>query len=379
MYGVDSNNPIVVKLWANRFYRDFVSGVDLFSGMIEAGILSQQEQTQRGPGDTITMQFLQRLTNPGIVGMGSATGQETAPVYFAEQMVINELRNPVAIPNVQTIGQQRLIANLPEDVYKISMDWLRVRGIVSVFNQLAGFDPNTFTYDGYTYGITGNPKSSLQGLNPVLAPTSNRVFYPNGYTTDEQVAADPTATLKLSYVDSLQAMAETIQPYIRPLSEDAEVKYHLYVHTWQYMQLIQDTTGPVQFRDIFQSLISAGKTIGEIGRSFCYNSTKIIATDKIPCGVSSSTNLVLPNVRRAVFCGRDAAAFALGRGFDDGKDIIPGFIIREDTQDIQQIRRIAVSTIWGIKKLQFNSTNLGLIDHGVIVLPGYVAQTNGNQ
>ena len=202
MYGVDSNNPIVVKLWANRFYRDFVSGVDLFSGMIEAGILSQQEQTQRGPGDTITMQFLQRLTNPGIVGMGSATGQETAPVYFAEQMVINELRNPVAIPNVQTIGQQRLIANLPEDVYKISMDWLRVRGIVSVFNQLAGFDPNTFTYDGYTYGITGNPKSSLQGLNPVLAPTSSRVFYPNGYTTDEQVAADPTATLKISYVDN---------------------------------------------------------------------------------------------------------------------------------------------------------------------------------
>jgi hypothetical protein len=372
--GYATTDTQVVKLWSNRIYKDFITDSGLLSSMLEAGIISKQEQPQRGAGDTVTMSFLQRLTNPGLVGMQAADGQETSPLYFTEQMVIDQLRNPVSIPNVQTIAQQRVLYDLPEDSYKISMDWLSVRGTVSVFNQLAGFNPTFFTYDGTTYGTSNIPKTSLQGMNPVLPPSPTRIYYPNGYTTDDQVQADPTATMKLSYIDMLEGMAETIQPYIRPISERSGIKYHLYVHTWQYFQLIQDTTAPIQFRDLYGNLVMAGKTDGGIARSFVYGQTEVFRSDKLPCGVSSSTNLVLPNVRRAVFCGRDAGAIALGRGFNDGKEIVPGFIVRQDTQDIQQVRRIAISAIWGIKKLQFNG-----VDHGVIVLPTYVAQTNVNQ
>ena len=85
---------------------------------------------------------------------------------------------------------------------------------------------------------------------------------------------------------------------------------------------------------------------------------------------NDGTGVVLPNVRRSVFCGRDAAAFALGRGYDDGKEIVPGFMIREDVIDIGNTRRVAINALWGTKKVTFNGT-----DHGVIVVPGYVAQT----
>lgn len=96
---------------------------------------------------------------------------------------------------------------------------------------------------------------------------------------------------------------------------------------------------------------------------------------KIPNGISNGTfttaGNILPNVRRAIFCGRDSAVLALGRGFSDGKEVVPGFIIREDVIDIAQTRRVAISAIWGIKKIQFNG-----IDHGVIVCPTDVAQTS---
>lgn len=103
-----------------------------------------------------------------------------------------------------------------------------------------------------------------------------------------------------------------------------------------------------------------------------YSQTLIMKTDKIPNGLTANdgTGVVLPNVRRAVFCGRDAVAFALGRGFDDGKEIVPGFMIREDLIDIGNTRRVAINALWGAKKVTFNG-----IDHGVIVVPSYVAQT----
>ena len=45
-------------------------------------------------------------------------------------------------------------------------------------------------------------------------------------------------------------------------------------------------------------------------------------------------------------------------------------MIREDVIDIGNTRRVAINALWGAKKVIFNG-----IDHGVIVVPGYVAQT----
>ena len=205
------------------------------------------------------------------------------------------------------------------------MDWLAQRGIVSVLYQLAGFNPATFSFQGQTY--SGAIKLSLTGMNDPIAPSSNRKLYIGNNTSDTTTQSDPTATLKLSVIDHLEAMAEIADPYyIRPLSETGEIKYHFYVHTYQWQQLIQDTSAPIQFRDIFGNAIAAGDGDGGFGRSMVYSQTLIMKTDKIPNGVSADdgTGVVLPNVRRAVFCGRDAVAFALGRGYEDGKEIVPG-------------------------------------------------------
>jgi hypothetical protein len=343
----------------------------MLAAMMEAGIVRKHEDTSENAGDRVRISFLQKQTGAGLIGNESANGNENALVYFTDDLLINQLRYPIEIPNVMTISQQRVVYDLPEDTYKVSMDWLAQRGIVSVLYQLAGFNAVSFSYQGTTF--SGAKRLTLTGMNTPIAPSSNRVLYVGNNTSDTSTQSDPTATMKLSLIDQLEAMAEIADPYyIRPLSETGEIKYHLYVHTYQWQQLIQDTSAPIQFRDIFGNSIAAGESDGGFGRSMVYSQTLIMKTDKIPNGLSANdgTGVVLPNVRRAVFCGRDAVAFALGRGYDDGKEIVPGFMIREDVIDIGNTRRVAINALWGAKKVTFNS-----VDHGVIVVPTYVAQT----
>jgi len=364
-----SSDNSTVKLWSNRIYKDFITDSGLLASMLKSGIVSKQDKTQNDAGDQVRVSFLQRLTSPGLIGDQVATGNESALTYFTDDVLINQLRQPVAIPNTQTISQQRVLYDLPEDTYQVSMDWMKIRGVVGALYQLAGFTANSFTYDGVTY--SGAQRLTLTGLNAAIAPTTNRIFRPNSLTTDQAVGADSTATMKFTLIDECEALAETVRPYIRPISETDGVKYHMYVHTRQWQSLLQDTTAPIQYRDIMGNLIASGRGDGSIPRSMVYSQTEIFKTDKMPNGVDSGTSATVSHCRRAVFCGRDAAVLALGRGYSDGKETVPGFLIRSDEYDIGQIRRIAINGIYGIKKIQFNG-----LDNGVIVVPTYVAQTS---
>lgn len=357
----------VVKLWSNRLYQDFITDTNLLSSMIKDGVVSRQDQTERSAGDTITLSFRNRLSAQGLIGDQMATGNEKSLSYFTELMSINELRQVVAVANKNTISSQRVLYNLQEDTYQVLLDWFRERAVVGALYQLAGFDPTTFTYDGVTF--SGGAKLELQGLNTPVAPSSTRVFYPKTYTADEQVAGDSTATMKLDYILELEKLAETQRPYIRPLNNNGGIKYHLYLHTQQFIDLLNDTTSASQYRDLMVAQIASGRGEGEIKESFVFSNTRIFKSDKVAPGVNSSTSAVVSNCRRAVFCGKEALAFAMGQGFSDGKgQSTVGFRITSDFLDVNKIERIAVSSIFGMKKVQFNN-----IDHGVIVIPTYSA------
>lgn len=266
IFSVDS--PQTVKLWSMRIYRDFVTDTGMLASMMEAGIVRKHEDTSENAGDRVRISFLQKQTGAGLIGNESANGNENALVYFTDDLLINQLRYPIEIPNVMTISQQRVVYDLPEDTYKVSMDWLAQRGIVSVLYQLAGFNAASFSYQGTTF--TGPKKLTLTGMNAPIAPSANRVLYIGNNTSDTDTNSDPTATFKLSLIDQLEAMAEIANPYyIRPLSENGEIKYHLYVHTYQWQQLIQDTSAPINNK--------LGRVVAKAANENYVNSGNILA------------------------------------------------------------------------------------------------------
>lgn len=363
-----TNSSSTVKLWSERALYDWVSDTQLLGQMLKAGVVIRKDETSRSAGDRVTVSFLNRITDQGLLGSASATGVESSLTYYTDQMYINQLRIPLSIPAPKTIDQQRVTYDLPEDSFRVLSEWMQVRGALGVLNQLAGNTATTITYDGENY--SGNDRLKITGLNSAAAPSTNsgviRIIRPNNLTTDQAVAADTTATLKLSHILEAETVAATSRPYIRPFSETAEVKFHLYCHTEQYNQLLQDTTAPFQFRDIQTSMINSGRGEGQILRTFVFSQTRVFASDKLPLGVNSVTSAQEPNSRRAVFVGRDAAGLALGRGYDGGGADVAGFRLNSDYFDIMQQQRYAMVGVFGIKKLQFNGN-----DNGVIVISTY--------
>lgn len=364
-----SSSTSTVKLWSERTLYDFQSDLELLGTMLKSGVAIRQDETSRNAGDRVTVSWLRRLENQGLLGMAAATGQESELNYYTDDVYINQIRNPVAIPNYGTIDAQRVTYDLNEDTYRTLSEWIKTRGTLGCLNQLAGNTATSITFDGQTY--SGNQRLTITGCNSPTAPTTGsptRIKRANNLSTDEAVGADTTATMKLSYILDAENAAEAQRPYIRPLTEQGGIRYHLYVHTDQWTQLMQDTTSPYQYRDLMQSMINSGRQNGEIPRYFDFSQTRVFRTPYIPYGVNSSTSAQVTTCRRAVFCGKEALAIAFGKGYTDGGSVVPGFTINSDTYDIQNIRRYAIVGVFGIKKLTYNS-----VDHGVIVISTYVA------
>jgi hypothetical protein len=338
--------------------------------MMKSGVLKREDQTSRTAGDRVRISYLQKLTNPGLIGMQSATGEEQSLIYFTEDVLIDQLRNPVGIPAPYTIDQQRVLYDLPEDSFRVLSEWMQIHGLAGAFNQLAGNTSSSIVFQGTTY--TGGLLGSITGLNLPTAPSvttgDTRIIRQNGNTTDDEVGADPTCTAKLTDILNMETIAATSLHYIRPLSEMSEIKYHYYVHTQSYQDLMTDASSSLQYRDIQQALITSGRGEGEMQRSFVFSQTRVFNSDKIPQGVGSSSGLSIANTRRNIFTGREAGGIAFGKGYTDGRETVAGFRINSDFWDIGNVQRIAISGIFGIKKVTFNG-----VDHGVIVSTNYSA------
>jgi hypothetical protein len=362
-----STSVLTQKRWTQRMYYDSISDDTLPGQLKSYGVLKTEDVLSREAGDNVKIHFLQRQSGKGQRGMAARTGNEVALQYFQHTFNIDNLESdPIQIPNTGTIDAQRVSFDLQEDTYQVLKNWDLERKSVACLNQLAGYYPTSLTYDGVT--VTGDDRLNYLGLNAGVAPSSGYIFRPGSNTTDQAVNADTTATLKMSHIDTLVDAARTTRPYIEKIDRNG-INYLFYVHVKGFRQLMQDTTSPFQQRDIILAKIAAGAKDEELlGEAFQYNETLVICSDKLPYGVHSGTSAAQTNVRRGVFVGKNALAMAYGKGFSDGKETVASYKFDMDFWDINKYKRYVLSSIYGISKVQWNST-----DYGVMVFSHYVS------
>ncbi len=358
------------KVWAERMLYDSISDENMVGQLVKDGTLIRKDDLSKtggmGRGDEVKYHFLNRLSSKGLVGMQSATGNEQALTYYQDTVLINQVREVVKNPNKGSIDQQRVTFNLEEDTYQVLKNWFTERMTVSAINQLTGNTATTLAYDGQTY--SSDERLVLTGLNAATAPAgTGRIVRPNSLTTDQAVNADTTATMKFSLIDSMIDGARTNRPYITPF--DGAIKFKMYVHINTFRQLWQDTTSPFQYRDFVYNKLAGGVNDAQLEGEFIdYNMTRIVATDKMPYGVHSSTAAQQTNTRRSMLVGKNAGAIAFGQGYAGGSTPTAGFSFEQDFEDVNLYKRTAIVGVYGIAKAQFNS-----IDNGVIVSTTYVA------
>lgn len=357
------NDVMAVKLWSRVLDYEALKYTDIMPliGDDDNSIIHRQDQLSKGPGDQITYAIVMQLTQLGFTENQLAEGNGETLTTYADSLVINELMAVVGVKSRRTIDQQRVPWDLRNVAKGRLKDWYAGRYSVAFFNQVCG------------YTVANDVR--LTGLNAVIAPS--RIVRQSGKASDDLLVAADTFTLDM--IDKAKEMAITATPQIRPVrfkgrsprgggrsdfNNTLEDMYVAYLHPFQ-ITAIRRNTSTGQWLDI-QKAASMGR--GENGNPIfsgavgIYNGVILRSSYNVTNGVSAA-GLDVPNVKRAVLLGGQAAMMGFGR--DNGPNKITW---NEELFDHKRRLEISALTIHGLKKTRYNN-----VDYGVIVMASYAA------
>lgn len=362
-------NALTRKLWATEDWVNPGQRV-AFGHMFTRGSVFFVEDFlgERARGDQITYDYTNKLTGVPVGEGGTLDGNEEALDLGSYTMAINVTRIGVLNPNDDTIEQQRTLVDFPDRTRKViparHMELLDA----SVFNQLAGFNPTSYTQNGTTW--SGTNKLFVQGHNTPVAPSTNRIIRAGAAATDQALTSSNTMTL-----DLIDYALEKIDLSDQPIKRLADDSFDLYVSPEQLTDLKQDTTGKIQWFNIELAKITGGKkndlevgmfdTMPAAGQ---YAGVNIYSAPRVAYGQRSDTSAVITTVRRAVLVGRDAVSFASpfgGRPSD--KDVPLKYFAQ--LKDYEYYKGLEGRMIYGLKKTVASNSE----DIGVMVISTYAA------
>lgn len=361
-----TTNALTVKLWSMEGFVDMYKNT-AFGNMARRGTLMRAEELDNAKaGDEVTFNFTGILTGTGVQEGGTLTGNEEALDLQAFTMRYNVIRHAVLSPNDDTIEQVRTYVPFENRARRQLPAWHASRVDASVFNQLAGVNSTTITVDTTVYSGTQRP--IVQGLNDINAPTANRIIRAAGAANDESLTASDTFTLDL--IDAAVEQLSRTYPHVEALDNE---EFDLYISPEQMTDLKRDTSGKIQWYINYTSQMQGGVTgddnpifsasqytIMPVGK---YANVNIYSRERVAFGQNSATDAAIPNVRRAVLCGRDAIAFAssFSGALEDMGETDGNVPLKMFTQlkDYDYQKGIEARMIYGVKKLQFDGEDYG--------------------
>lgn len=362
-----SANALTRKLWATEDWVNPGQRV-AFGHMVERGSIfyANEFEGQKSRGDSITYDYTNKLTGIPVGEGGTLDGNEEALDLGYFTMAINVTRIGVLNPNDDTIEQQRTLVDFPQRTRKVIPQRHMELLDTSVYYQLAGANPTSFTLNGTTW--SGSNKLFVQGHNTPVAPSTNRIIRAGAAATDQALTSSNTMTLDL--IDfALEKIDSSDQP-IKRLSDDT---FDLYISPEQLVDLKQDTTGKIQWFNIELAKITGGKknelensmfeTMPALGQ---YAGVNIYSAPRVAYGQRSDTSAVITTVRRAVLVGKDALTFASPFGGPKEKSSLKYF---SQLKDYEYFKGLEGRMIYGCKKTVASNSE----DIGVMVISTYAA------
>lgn len=105
-YGV--NAPEAVKLWSRKLAREVrkATYIDKFIGESADSLIQTKSDTQKSPGDRITVTLRMLLSGDGVVGDSTLENNEESLTTYTDNLVINQLRH--AVRSQGKMSEQRI-------------------------------------------------------------------------------------------------------------------------------------------------------------------------------------------------------------------------------------------------------------------------------
>ncbi len=333
------NNALAVKLWSKRLFREALKATffSKFMGEEDTNVLQIKTETQKGPGDRITIGLRMQLTAAGVQGDGTLEGNEEALTTYSDNVIIDQLRN--AVRSAGKMSDQRITFSVREEAYSGLRDWYAGRLDQAWFNQLCGNTAQTDTR------YTGNQATT--------APSTGHIII-QGQATEATLTSSDTFNLNL--IDKAVVIAQTSTPMIRPLMMNGQPYYVAFLHPYQVYSL-RTNTATGQWLDIQKAAMTGGDVednpifTGALG---VYNNVILHQDFRIPNAVSAGASIT--NTSRAVLAGAQASVMAFGQ---DNSDQQMAWV--EQLFDYGNQLGVSAGMIFGMKKTVFNSLDFGTV------------------
>jgi hypothetical protein len=366
-----SANSSTIKKWEKKTW---VEGLQTtaFGELVQTGAIYDASSRFRGfdsRGDALTFNYVGKLINNPL-GEGSvAFGNEEALDTGTHQMALGLTRIAVSNPNNSSIEQQRTDIQFDEVTAKNQANRALELLDTSVFQQLAGVNPTSFTINGTTYATTAQ-KLQVQGHNAPTAPTTNRIIRAGNVAADQSLTSNDTMSMDL--VDfALEKILSADQP-IEPCSDGY---FKLFLHPYQVVDLRQDSGGKIQWYNNELAKVQGGKESNLNYKSQgskpvkvgSYLNVDIYQAPRVAQGANGSTSAVVTAARRAVLVGKDALSFASPVGGISASDTQVPFKMFVQLSDYDYIKGMDFRSIYGIKKMSPSNAE----DIGAFVISTY--------
>jgi N4-gp56 family major capsid protein len=309
-------------------------------------------QLESDAGEQITFDLSIQLKMQPIEGDDVLEGKEEDLKFYTDNIYIDQMRGGVNTGGRMT--RKRTVHDLRKIARRRQAEWWARVFDELYFMYLAGALGSGFANPGWIFpkAYTGFANNSLQ------APDADHLMYGGNATAKNNVDASDKMDIKL--IERAATKAETMGggseelPQLQPIMVDGEEHYVLVMHPFQAFDL-RTATGAENWLEIQKAAAQAEGRKSPIFRGGLgmHDNVVLHKHKNVPrySDYGAGANVA---AARALFMGEQAAVCAFGS---------PGTGLRfdwnEEKRDNGNQVVISTSSIFGVKKVRFNSKDYG--------------------
>lgn len=344
-------DALAVQRWATdlAYEADKASYFRKFMGDGPGNIIVVRKELNKKAGEKIIFGLRMKLDGDGVEGDNiiEGTSAETALSFYDDSVFIDQRRKGTKSKGKMT--EQRVPYNLRKEGRDALSVWWGEDYDEQLFIYLSGYRGITAATDFHT-GLAWSGRAN----NSIQTPDTAHVMYAGNATSLATI--DAQDKMNMDMVERCVANLETSDPMIQPaLRQGGETKHVLVMHTWcaydvrrsisqgDWLEIHKATDG--EKSKIYQNALGeyAGIVLHKHRNVIRHDSTTGAAT-----GVTTACNLLL---------GAQAGVIAWGGDGGPGR-----YSWHEETDDRGNALVITSGTIYGCKKIRFNSADFGVIN-----------------
>jgi N4-gp56 family major capsid protein len=266
-----------------------------FTGTRSDSLIQMRDRLSKEPGDVERVGLRMQDATKAITSGAAVEGSELSLTLKYMDITLDEYAHAFKWGNV--IDRQRVTFEIRDEAKAALADLLADNWDTSFFNQIAGISAATTTHAGH---------------NSVTEPAAASHIF-SGAAANEAALAD-TDVITLDDISEAVQRAKTNTPTIRPANLEGypEPLFVCFLHPWQVYDLRQSDSR----WDVLQRDAMAGGMIKDnpliTGALGIWDGCLLVESSRVPTpGAGGGTGL--PVIRRAIFCGAQAAMCCYGR------------------------------------------------------------------